>query len=93
MSLRWTASSSCCINLELEKVLGDMPKKTFEFKRFVNARSRLTLLLESQMIDALKRVDRTCSGFDQVGDGAYDLEDVRLPKSVFEGVRDLIVDE
>ncbi|KAL2525837.1 putative phosphoribosylformylglycinamidine synthase [Abeliophyllum distichum] len=46
------------VDLELEKVLGDMPQKTFEFHRIVNAREPLDIAPGITVIDSLKRVLR-----------------------------------
>jgi phosphoribosylformylglycinamidine synthase len=44
--------------LELEKVLGDMPQKTFEFKRVFHVTEPLDIAPEVTLLDALKRVLR-----------------------------------
>ncbi|CAN6287048.1 unnamed protein product [Urochloa humidicola] len=44
--------------LELEKVLGDMPQKTFEFKRVSQVTEPLDIAPEVTLMDALKRVLR-----------------------------------
>ncbi|MCD7446193.1 hypothetical protein HAX54_045250 [Datura stramonium] len=44
--------------LELEKVLGDMPKKTFEFSRMNNLREPLDIAPAATVLDSLKRVLR-----------------------------------
>ncbi|PAN26759.1 hypothetical protein PAHAL_5G036500 [Panicum hallii] len=44
--------------LELEKVLGDMPQKTFEFKRVSQVTEPLDVAPEVTLLDALKRVLR-----------------------------------
>ncbi|CAL4926982.1 unnamed protein product [Urochloa decumbens] len=44
--------------LELEKVLGDMPQKTFEFKRVSQVTEPLDIAPEVTLLDALKRVLR-----------------------------------
>ncbi|KAJ1293891.1 hypothetical protein BS78_01G104000 [Paspalum vaginatum] len=44
--------------LELEKVLGDMPQKTFEFKRVSQVTETLDIAPEVTLLDALKRVLR-----------------------------------
>ncbi|KAK4436614.1 putative phosphoribosylformylglycinamidine synthase, chloroplastic/mitochondrial [Sesamum alatum] len=46
------------VDLELEKVLGDMPQKTFEFRRIVNAREPLDIAPGITVMDSLKRVLR-----------------------------------
>ncbi|KAM7492012.1 hypothetical protein LguiA_034933 [Lonicera macranthoides] len=46
------------VDLELEKVLGDMPQKTFEFHRVVNARKPLDIAPGVTVMDSLKRVLR-----------------------------------
>ncbi|KAI3470773.1 hypothetical protein Pfo_027436 [Paulownia fortunei] len=46
------------VDLELEKVLGDMPQKTFEFHRIVNARESLDIAPGITVMDSLKRVLR-----------------------------------
>ncbi|KAL3838437.1 hypothetical protein ACJIZ3_023028 [Penstemon smallii] len=46
------------VDLELEKVLGDMPQKTFEFHRLVNAREPLDIVPSITVMDSLKRVLR-----------------------------------
>ncbi|KAK3018909.1 hypothetical protein RJ639_005114 [Escallonia herrerae] len=46
------------VDLELEKVLGDMPQKTFEFQRILNAREPLDIAPGITVIDCLKRVLR-----------------------------------
>ncbi|KAL9163938.1 hypothetical protein ABFS82_06G074200 [Erythranthe guttata] len=46
------------VDLELEKVLGDMPQKTFEFHRTVNAREPLDIAPSISVMDSLKRVLR-----------------------------------
>ncbi|CAA3006804.1 probable phosphoribosylformylglycinamidine synthase, chloroplastic mitochondrial [Olea europaea subsp. europaea] len=46
------------VDLELEKVLGDMPQKTFEFHRTVNAREPLDIAPGITIMDCLKRVLR-----------------------------------
>ncbi|WZZ69013.1 probable phosphoribosylformylglycinamidine synthase, chloroplastic/mitochondrial [Brassica napus] len=46
------------VDLELEKVLGDMPKKTFEFKRVDYAREPLDIAPGVTLMDSLKRVLR-----------------------------------
>ncbi|CAK9135648.1 unnamed protein product [Ilex paraguariensis] len=46
------------VDLELEKVLGDMPQKTFEFHRMVNAREPLDIAPGITLMDCLKRVLR-----------------------------------
>ncbi|KAG8390030.1 hypothetical protein BUALT_Bualt01G0040800 [Buddleja alternifolia] len=46
------------VDLELEKVLGDMPQKTFEFQRIVNAREPLDIAPGISVMDSLKRVLR-----------------------------------
>ncbi|XP_072965715.1 probable phosphoribosylformylglycinamidine synthase, chloroplastic/mitochondrial [Typha angustifolia] len=43
-------------DLELEKVLGDMPQKSFEFKRFAPLLEPLDIAPGTTLIDALKRV-------------------------------------
>ncbi|KAJ3702358.1 hypothetical protein LUZ61_006063 [Rhynchospora tenuis] len=43
-------------DLELEKVLGDMPQKTFEFKRIKYVRDPLDIAPSFTLMDALKRV-------------------------------------
>lgn len=45
-------------DLELEKVLGDMPQKTFEFHRTVNVREPLDIAPGITFMDSLKRVLR-----------------------------------
>lgn len=45
-------------DLELEKVLGDMPQKTFEFYRTVNVREPLDIAPGITFMDSLKRVLR-----------------------------------
>ncbi|KHN07581.1 Putative phosphoribosylformylglycinamidine synthase, chloroplastic/mitochondrial [Glycine soja] len=44
------------VDLELEKVLGDMPKKTFKFNRVVYEREPLDIVPGIEVIDSLKRV-------------------------------------
>ncbi|OVA14622.1 AIR synthase related protein [Macleaya cordata] len=46
------------VDLELEKVLGDMPQKSFEFTRFVQAREPLDIAPGTTIMDSLKRVLR-----------------------------------
>lgn len=46
------------VDLELEKVLGDMPKKTFKFNRIAYAREPLDIAPGITLMDALKRVLR-----------------------------------
>ncbi|XP_050236301.1 probable phosphoribosylformylglycinamidine synthase, chloroplastic/mitochondrial [Mercurialis annua] len=46
------------VDFELEKVLGDMPRKTFEFHRMVNAREPLDIAPGITVMEALKRVLR-----------------------------------
>ncbi|KAK2968535.1 hypothetical protein RJ640_009380 [Escallonia rubra] len=46
------------VDLELEKVLGDMPQKTFEFQRILNAREPLDIAPGVTVMDCLKRVLR-----------------------------------
>ncbi|KAJ0046007.1 hypothetical protein Pint_06354 [Pistacia integerrima] len=46
------------VDLELEKVLGDMPQKTFEFSRFDQAREPLDIAPGITVTDSLKRVLR-----------------------------------
>ncbi|KAL2248820.1 probable phosphoribosylformylglycinamidine synthase, chloroplastic/mitochondrial [Sesamum indicum] len=46
------------VDLELEKVLGDMPQKTFEFQRIINAREPLDIAPGITVMDSLKRVLR-----------------------------------
>ncbi|XP_051116173.1 probable phosphoribosylformylglycinamidine synthase, chloroplastic/mitochondrial [Andrographis paniculata] len=46
------------VDLELEKVLGDMPKKTFEFHRISNTREPLDIAPSISVMDSLKRVLR-----------------------------------
>lgn len=46
------------VDLELEKVLGDMPKKTFEFQRISSAREPLDIAPSLSVMDCLKRVLR-----------------------------------
>ncbi|KAL0807758.1 hypothetical protein Bca101_100250 [Brassica carinata] len=46
------------VDLELEKVLGDMPKKTFEFNRVDYAREPLDIAPGVTLMDSLKRVLR-----------------------------------
>ncbi|KAK3031918.1 hypothetical protein RJ639_036714 [Escallonia herrerae] len=46
------------VDLELEKVLGDMPQKTFEFQRILNAREPLDIAPGITVMDCLKRVLR-----------------------------------
>ncbi|OAY38594.1 probable phosphoribosylformylglycinamidine synthase, chloroplastic/mitochondrial [Manihot esculenta] len=46
------------VDLELEKVLGDMPQKTFEFHHVVHAREPLDIAPGISVMDALKRVLR-----------------------------------
>jgi phosphoribosylformylglycinamidine synthase len=46
------------VDLELEKVLGDMPQKSFEFRREVHAREPLDIAPGITVMDALKRVLR-----------------------------------
>ncbi|KAF8081166.1 hypothetical protein N665_0902s0019 [Sinapis alba] len=46
------------VDLELEKVLGDMPKKTFEFNRVSCAREPLDIAPGITLMDSLKRVLR-----------------------------------
>ncbi|KAL5549003.1 hypothetical protein UlMin_004234 [Ulmus minor] len=46
------------VDLELEKVLGDMPQKTFEFHRVNDAREPLDIAPGITVMDALKRVLR-----------------------------------
>ncbi|CAK9323891.1 unnamed protein product [Citrullus colocynthis] len=54
------------VDLELEKVLGDMPQKTFEFQRVVHALKPLDIASETTLKDSLNRVLRLlsmCNGF------------------------------
>ncbi|XP_044970668.1 probable phosphoribosylformylglycinamidine synthase, chloroplastic/mitochondrial [Hordeum vulgare subsp. vulgare] len=44
------------VDLELEKVLGDMPQKTFEFKRVSRSAEPLDIAPEVTLMDVLKRV-------------------------------------
>ncbi|VAH04252.1 unnamed protein product [Triticum turgidum subsp. durum] len=44
------------VDLELEKVLGDMPQKTFEFKRVSRSSEPLDIAPEVTLMDVLKRV-------------------------------------
>uniref|UniRef100_A0A2P2KHD9 phosphoribosylformylglycinamidine synthase n=2 Tax=Rhizophora mucronata TaxID=61149 RepID=A0A2P2KHD9_RHIMU len=46
------------VDLELDKVLGDMPQKTFEFQHVVNSLEQLDIAPETTVMDALKRVLR-----------------------------------
>ncbi|KAF4382726.1 hypothetical protein F8388_015554 [Cannabis sativa] len=46
------------VDLELDKVLGDMPQKTFEFHRVVDARESLDIAPGITVMNALKRVLR-----------------------------------
>lgn len=46
------------VDLELEKVLGDMPQKTFEFHRVKDARESLEIAPGITLMDSLKRVLR-----------------------------------
>ncbi|KDP44919.1 hypothetical protein JCGZ_01419 [Jatropha curcas] len=46
------------VDLELEKVLGDMPQKTFEFRRVVHAREALDIAPGITVMEVLKRVLR-----------------------------------
>ncbi|KAE8702089.1 putative phosphoribosylformylglycinamidine synthase [Hibiscus syriacus] len=46
------------VDLELEKVLGDMPKKSFEFKRVAYAQESLDIAPGTTVMDSLKRVLR-----------------------------------
>ncbi|KAL8496110.1 hypothetical protein ACS0TY_019998 [Phlomoides rotata] len=46
------------VDLELKKVLGDMPQKTFEFHRITNAREPLDIAPGVTVADSLKRVLR-----------------------------------
>ncbi|EPS62326.1 hypothetical protein M569_12463, partial [Genlisea aurea] len=46
------------VDLELEKVLGDMPKKTFHFIRAVSAKEPFDIAPGTTVMDALKRVLR-----------------------------------
>ncbi|PON57185.1 Phosphoribosylformylglycinamidine synthase [Parasponia andersonii] len=46
------------VDLELDKVLGDMPQKTFEFQRVNDAREPLDIAPGITVMDALKRVLR-----------------------------------
>lgn len=46
------------VDLELEKVLGDMPQKSFDFRRVVHAREPLDIAPGITVIDSLKRVLR-----------------------------------
>ncbi|KAK9699838.1 hypothetical protein RND81_08G198400 [Saponaria officinalis] len=46
------------VDLELEKVLGDMPQKTFEFQRVVHPRDPLNIAPGTTVMDSLKRVLR-----------------------------------
>ncbi|KAK9103965.1 hypothetical protein Scep_020809 [Stephania cephalantha] len=46
------------VDLELEKVLGDMPQKSFEFTRVVEAQEPLDIAPGTTLMDALKRVLR-----------------------------------
>ena len=46
------------VDLELEKVLGDMPQKSFEFHRVVSAREPLDIAPDITVMDALMRVLR-----------------------------------
>ncbi|KAK4739932.1 hypothetical protein R3W88_003629 [Solanum pinnatisectum] len=49
------------IDLELEKVLGDMPKKTFELNRMNTLREPLDIAPATTVLDSLKRVLRLLS--------------------------------
>ncbi|XP_075669158.1 putative phosphoribosylformylglycinamidine synthase, chloroplastic/mitochondrial [Castanea sativa] len=49
---------SPAVDLELEKVLGDMPQKSFEFHRVVHAREPLDIAPGITVMDSLKRVLR-----------------------------------
>lgn len=49
---------SPAVDLELEKVLGDMPQKTFEFHRTVNTLEPLDIAPGITVMDALKRILR-----------------------------------
>ncbi|XP_065870087.1 probable phosphoribosylformylglycinamidine synthase, chloroplastic/mitochondrial [Euphorbia lathyris] len=49
------------VDLELEKVLGDMPQKTFEFQHLVHSREPLDIAPGITVMDALKRVLRLTS--------------------------------
>ncbi|KAG5538018.1 hypothetical protein RHGRI_025192 [Rhododendron griersonianum] len=49
------------VDLELEKVLGDMPQKTFQFHRVVHTRDPLVIAPGITVMDALKRVLRLLS--------------------------------
>uniref|UniRef100_A0A5B6YJT0 phosphoribosylformylglycinamidine synthase n=1 Tax=Davidia involucrata TaxID=16924 RepID=A0A5B6YJT0_DAVIN len=51
------------VDLELEKVLGDMPQKTFEFHHVVHAREPLDIAPGITVMDSLKRVLRLPSVF------------------------------
>ncbi|KAI3697421.1 hypothetical protein L6452_30426 [Arctium lappa] len=46
------------VDLELEKVLGDMPQKTFEFRRIKDARKPIDIAPGITLMDSLKRVLR-----------------------------------
>ncbi|WCJ19662.1 Phosphoribosylformylglycinamidine synthase [Euphorbia peplus] len=49
------------VDLELEKVLGDMPQKTFEFQHLVHSREPLDIAPGITVMEALKRVLRLTS--------------------------------
>ncbi|KAM1019981.1 hypothetical protein ACFX13_042034 [Malus domestica] len=51
-------SPSPAVDLELEKVLGDMPQKSFEFHRITDAREPLDIAPGITVMDSLKRVLR-----------------------------------
>ncbi|KAL9226843.1 hypothetical protein vseg_002610 [Gypsophila vaccaria] len=53
-----TAPPPPAVDLELEKVLGDMPQKTFEFQRQVHPREPLDIAPGITLMDSLKRVLR-----------------------------------
>ena len=46
------------VDLELEKVLGDMPQKCFEFRRTIEVREPLDIAPGTSLLDSLKRVLR-----------------------------------
>ncbi|CAD6261940.1 unnamed protein product [Miscanthus lutarioriparius] len=56
--VEWPPPPSPVEELELEKVLGDMPQKTFKFKRVSHVTEPLDISPEVTLLDALKRVLR-----------------------------------
>ncbi|KAG6763698.1 hypothetical protein POTOM_031134 [Populus tomentosa] len=58
------------MDLELKKVLGDMPQKSFEFHRVVSAREPLDIAPDITVTDALMRVLRLPSTYTDLTGGA-----------------------